>query len=87
MLYGKLADGGRLAYGSKKHYKDHQEKTMKSFNLLPENLETEAADRNGWRSACLRGISHLKKIDPNLGRLAGGGMREPKSWNEDPNLV
>ena len=41
-----MYNGECRAYGPKKRYKDHLNKTVKSFDLLPGNLETEAADQN-----------------------------------------
>ena len=78
ILYGQLADGWRPVHGPKKRYKDHLKKAMKSFNLLPENLEmeTEAADRSGWRAACFRGAAHFEE---ERSRLREARRREPKS--------
>ena len=92
VLYGQLADGGRPAHGPKKRYKDHLKKTIKSFNLLLENLETEAADRNGWRAACLRGAAHFEEERSRLRearrRRRRHETRENRSrGDEDPNLV
>ena len=91
VLYGQLADGGRPAHGPKKRYKDHLKKTIKSFNLLPENLETEAADRSGWRVACLRGAAHFEEERSRLRkarRRRRHEAREDRSHGvEDPSLV
>ena len=60
ILYGQLAEGQRPAHGPKKRFKDHFKKNMKSFEILPKNLEEEAIDRNGWRATCARGATHFE---------------------------
>ena len=60
VLYGQIAEGQRPAHGPKKRFKDHLKKTMKSFEILPNSLESEAKDRAGWRAACTAGATHFE---------------------------
>ena len=55
-----LAEGQRPAHGPKKRFKNHLKKNMKSFDILPGNLEEEAEDRSGWRATCARGATHFE---------------------------
>ena len=61
VLYGQLSEGTRPAHGPKKRYKDHLKKTMKSFNMLPGNLEIGADDRDGWRALVHRGSAYFEE--------------------------
>ena len=60
VLYGQLAEGQRPAHGPKKRFKDHLKKTLKSFEILPSNLEREATNRTGWRGACSAGATRFE---------------------------
>lgn len=59
-LYGQLARGRRTRGGPKKRFKDQAKKTLKNFDINPDNLEVEAADRDGWRSVCCQGATHFE---------------------------
>ena len=60
ILYGQLTEGKRPPHGPKMRYKDRLKKTMKAFNLPPENFEREAGDRSSWRTVCSRGAAHFE---------------------------
>ena len=59
-LYGQLAQGRRPQGGAKKRFKDQAKKTLKNFDINPDNLEVEAADRAGWCSVCCQGAAHFE---------------------------
>lgn len=60
IMYGQLSEGNRPRGGPKKRFKDHMKRTMKSFNINPNELEHAAANRNGWRTECHRGAAHFE---------------------------
>ena len=74
----------------KKRHKDHFKKTIKIFNLLSKNLETEAADRDGWRAARIQGTAHFEEETPGLRearRRRNEARKNQSRGEEDPSLV
>ena len=61
LLYGELAKGKRTAGGQLKRFKDSIRSTLGKCHILPENLEQLAADRDGWRDACRKGLAHFEE--------------------------
>ena len=60
VFHSELASGVRPVGRPKKRYKDHLKSILKSCNIPPNNFETLAADRPGWRSATGRGVAALE---------------------------
>ena len=57
VFHSELAHGRRPVGRPKKRYKDHLKSILKSCNIPPDNFESLAADRSGWRGAVRDGIS------------------------------
>jgi len=49
VLYGELKEGRRSVGGQYKRFKDFLKATLKKNAITPDQLETLAADRKGWR--------------------------------------
>ena len=69
VLYGELSTGERKAGGQKKRHKDHVKTVLKKFEIVPETLETYAADRSGWRAKCYQGAKKCQQSRNELMRL------------------
>ena len=78
VLYGQLAEGHRPAHGPKKRYKDRLKKTIRDFGMLPDNFESEADDRAGWRAACSQGASYFEEERSRLREAKRARRREPR---------
>ncbi|CAI9718634.1 Hypothetical predicted protein [Octopus vulgaris] len=57
LFYGELAEGKRYRCKPKEGFKDGIRTTMKSLGMVPEDIETLASDRVGWRTKSTRNIS------------------------------
>ena len=57
IMYGELVQGQRRVGGPRKRYKDRLKQSLRMCDISPEFFETEAADRQNWRSACSRAAS------------------------------
>ncbi|KAI8495055.1 hypothetical protein Bbelb_270410 [Branchiostoma belcheri] len=55
VLYGELTHGRRAVGGQYKRYKDSLKNNLKKCDIPTQELEHCAADRSGWRSACVAG--------------------------------
>lgn len=51
VMYGQLEDGRRSVGGQHKRFKDPLKARLKMCHILPDTIESMAADRTGWRDA------------------------------------
>ena len=59
VFYGERTDGTRPVGRPKKRHKDHLKSVLKSCRVEPNQFETLAADREGWRAAVGAGTEAL----------------------------
>ena len=55
VFYSELAEGARPVGRPKKRYKDHLKETLKKCHISPDEFETLADDRSGWRQTVRSG--------------------------------
>ncbi len=60
VLYGQIYAANRWPGGQKRRYKDHLKGNLKSCGINPGVLETTAANRQAWSSACDLGIQQIE---------------------------
>jgi len=60
VLYGELKEGRRSVGGQCERFKDCLKATLKKSAIPPDQLETLAADRKGWRDICTTGILFMQ---------------------------
>ena len=60
LLYGQLSEGRRNVGGQRRRYKDLQHANLKKTGVRSPSLETSAADRVGWRTACHNAVTSLE---------------------------
>jgi len=60
VLYGESKEGRRSTDGQFKRFKDCLKATLKKNAIPPDQLETLAADRKGWRDICTTGILFMQ---------------------------
>ena len=60
VLCGELKEGRRSVGGQYKRFKDYLKATLKKNAIPPDQLETLAADRKGWRDICTTGILFMQ---------------------------
>ncbi len=60
VLYGQIYAANRRPGGQKRRYKDHLKGTLKSCGINPGVLETTAANRQAWSSACDLGVQQIE---------------------------
>ena len=61
LFYGELVEGQRAVGGQLKKYEDTVRDTLGKCHITPANLEQRAAEREAWRNACRRSVTHFKE--------------------------
>ena len=72
--------------GPKKRFKDHLKKTLKSFEILPSNIEREATDRAGWRAACAAGATRFEDQRTQSRETRRARRHDARDKAHEPNL-
>ncbi|KAI8487939.1 hypothetical protein Bbelb_343870 [Branchiostoma belcheri] len=82
VLYGELTHGRRVVGGQYKRFKDCLKHNLKKCDIPTQDLEHCAADRSGWRNACMAGsqlytrrlneLSEARRAKRHLRRERGG---------------
>ncbi|CAI9721245.1 Hypothetical predicted protein [Octopus vulgaris] len=61
LSYGELVEGKRCRRKPKKRFKDGIRTSMKSLGMDPEDIETLASDRVGWRTKVWSGVKAFEE--------------------------